>query len=148
MSNSKESLTEKLAIESFTKQIWVDCDYARRELGMTEKESRNCVRDLTISKRYTSQSKILPVKKEVRTYFQKFVLVTEIRPNTRKARPVVGCNADRSVVIHYPSAYSTQVDGFDATSVLLAAAKKMKATGDPRRHGSLLWYFKEDFQND
>lgn len=133
------SATERCARYMLEQGRFITIEELRDTIGIPHRLARQILGDLQISGRYDCICKYVIVKKGPRNYHCRAVKVTAIRPDKKQAIPVRATSLSKRnpIVKEYPSAYSTEVEGFDPTSVLLAARGKTKDNS----HGGFKWEF-------
>lgn len=123
MTKHTVSVTERCARYILDNGGYVGTEELTSALGIEHCVAQRTLVDMLISTRYDCLVKYVRRKIGPRTYRCRTVRVTAIRPDKKKAKPVRATSTAEncSFTKEYPSAYSTEVDGFDPATVLRAA---------------------------
>lgn len=138
---SGTSKTEQVARWAMLSEQGVTADEVAAHFGLHATDAKRKLQDITRSGRYTSEKHYRCVRKGPRTYHVLVLRVTHIGQDPKNAVPVIGVSRDKkgnvTSVRRFRSAYAAAEEGFDHSSVILAAQGKRI----DHMHGGFAWRY-------
>ena len=135
------SKTEQVARWAMSNEQGVTADEVAAHFGIHVTDAKRKLQDIYRSGRYTSEKHYRMVRKGPRNYRVLVLRVTHIGEDPKTAVPVIGVSRDKkgnvTSVRRFRSAYAAAEEGFDHSSVILAAQGKRI----DHMHGGFAWRY-------